>query len=52
MRGNEYARYIFHGLCHIVEMFFFDFLRSYDCHIRIRVDLLLWGTARSNYHLI
>ncbi len=52
MRGNEYARYIFHGLRHIVEMFLFDFLRSHDCYIRIRVDLLLRGTARSNYHLI
>ena len=52
MRVNEYARYIFHGLRHIVEMFLFDFLRSHDCYIRIRVDLLLRGTARSNDHLI
>ena len=52
MRGNEYAWYIFHGLRYIVEMLLFDFLRSHDCYIRIRVDLLLRGTARSNYHLI
>jgi len=52
MRGNEYARYIFHGLRHIVEMLLFDFLCRHDCDIRIRVDLLLRGTARSNYHLI
>ena len=52
MRGNEYARYIFHGLRHIVEMLLFDFLCRHDCYIRIRVDLLLRCTARSNDHLI
>ena len=52
MRGNEYARYIFHGLRHIVEMFFLDFLCGHDRDIRIGVDLLLRRTARSNDHLI
>ena len=52
MRGNEYARYIFHGLRHIVEMLLFDFLCSHDCYIRIGVDLLFRCTARSNDHLI
>ena len=39
-------------LRNIAVMFLCDLICSHDCYIRIRVDLLFRGTARSNYHLI
>ena len=49
---NNYAGDISDGLRNIVIMLLRNLIRSHDRYIRIRIDLLLRCTARSNDHLV